>query len=231
MAPQLRPRSTVAAAVGMPPSRKRKREPDATAQDTTTAPTDKKTFLGIPPEVRNIIYHCLLDGQIIDMADPDRRQDLGLNILLTCKTCLAEAKSLALTSATFKTAKFSLAVKDDYGLGDADLGRIRSLEVHEWVVITSRLIARSRLLKSMPNLCRVTIQREEYGCDRKDDKLQALQLFRFCNLEPLLQHVQKAATRNRERAELVVNWVSYYGKTGVKVEVSCGSNDAAVFCC
>src|SRR5262249_55867396 len=95
------------------------------------------------------------------------------------------------------------------GIGEPELSMIRSLILHDWVVLSYSWLVRSRLLKLMPHLCKVTINRERTIAGADLDQRGVAGFLSFCNLEPLLQHVQNAANKGNQEAELVVDFSQY----------------------
>ena len=198
------------ATMAIPPHRRRKAKRRLTKTPTAPRTATGKGFFDFPPEVRNLIYHYLLNGQTVDMAVDNRRGETGLNILLTCKTCLTEVKLLALTQATFRIRRFSPNV---CGLRKPQLSLINSLTLTENAGLQPRVLARSRMLKIMPHLCKVTIYRDVGSscgivlphCDYCHAR-QAFGLLESCNLSLILQHVQKAALQDRKEPEFVVQF-------------------------
>ncbi|KIW58663.1 hypothetical protein PV05_03163 [Exophiala xenobiotica] len=129
------------------------------------------TFLDLPQEVRLMIYRHLFKDQPIIIQGEDcykpsshgnwcvvsRDRAMGLNILLTCKSCLCEAKPVLLN-----TAKFDIYFGS---IGSLESPQLQGFSRHELSMVRSVTLRRvnlwrgpvNMLLSIMKNLVKVTI--------------------------------------------------------------------------
>lgn len=61
-----------------------------------------KSFLDLPPEIRNNIYHQLFDGQEVKIRNHHcHDRHIGTNLIFTSKQCLQEARPVLLSTTGF----------------------------------------------------------------------------------------------------------------------------------
>ena len=133
------------------------------------------TFFDLTPEIRTTIYRYAFKGHVIVIRGKDsfikgwkkekvtryeRTKDIGLNLMLVNKTCLAEVKAVALSMATYDINFTSMLkqgcskyLRKQQGFSRVELSFLRTVVIHEMPRAVEGL---ANQLLSMPMLHDVT---------------------------------------------------------------------------
>ncbi|KAJ9605592.1 hypothetical protein H2200_010249 [Cladophialophora chaetospira] len=212
---------------------------DLAAAVARVSDPNRKTFFDLAPEIRIQIYRHLFQGQVIVIRGQDyvikgkkkekamryeRDREIGLNMMLVNKTCLAEVKAVALSVAVFDINFTSMLkvgspnyLRKQEQFGRPELSNLRAIRIPEFPRAVEGFVHQLSNMPFLHDVAWVGPKRIDYytttrlgpfdpdfSWDRFLDRLQSACGQHWSTKEAIKQHVKLAATRINKPARFVL---------------------------